>query len=398
MPRADRLTQFTRTHKPSTNTALTPPLRPFGYSPSMVAGEPSITVAHDYFTQRGGAERVAAALVQIFTPERVVTAVYSPSTTFPLQVKTRVETSFLQNISYLRKDPRRALVLLPLAWQFMKPVDTRVLICSTSGWSHALKARSGTTKIVYCHNPARWLYQPDDYSQGHNVATRLLLKCLRPALKVWDRRAARTANLYIANSTSVAERIKRAYDLDAEILHPPVTINPDAPKKAIHKAPESFFLAVGRGRGYKNIEVLVEAFRALPHEHLLVVGEVTAGIDLPPNVSFYSNLTDEELRWAYDNAVALISVALEDFGLTPIEANAFGTPALVLRAGGFLDTLREGLSGQFISEATPESVEKAVRTFPRSWDKEQVRAHAASFSSDSFAQKLRLLIRQHAKQ
>lgn len=348
---------------------------------------PRVVVAHDYLTQRGGAERVALALAQELRPDAFVTSVYNPTRTFDGFEPAKPTVSFLQSLAIARRDPRIMLPLLPFAWSGRKPLDADIVVCSSSGWSHALPLRAGATKIVYCHNPARWLYQPEDYLDGQSTIARIALMLLRPALKRWDRRAARSADVYIANSTSVARRIKQAYNIDAEVIFPPLSM-------ATHgnlRRPEGlhvndFFVTVGRSRGYKNTEVLVDAFRQMPQHHLVVVGE-TVG-DLPPNVTVLFGLSDGELGWLYKNARALMSVSREDFGLTPIEANSHGTPALVLRAGGFLDSTIEGTTGSFIESATPEAVVQAVETFRRDWDEFAIKRSTEAYHQSTFVQRV----------
>lgn len=347
----------------------------------------AITIAHDYFTQLGGAERVAATLISRLRPDRVVTSVWEPRQTFALLADIAPETSFLQHFQWARRDPRPALPLLPLAWRLLRPVTEGIVLTSSTGWAHGIRTSGRARKVVYCHNPARWLYQREDYVEGLGVAARAALALLRPALLRWDRRAARSADLYIANSSVVAERIERVYGLRATIVHPPVAINPGAPQAPVAVPSDKFYLTVGRGRGYKNLDVLLEAFGRMPDRHLVVVG-LQPRKDLPWNVTFTGRVSDAELRWLYRSATALVSVSHEDFGLTPLEANTFGTPALLLRAGGFLDSLEEGVSGRFIEEATPTGVVAALRSFPETWDRAAIKAHAAEFSIDAFMERI----------
>jgi glycosyltransferase involved in cell wall biosynthesis len=317
--------------------------------------------------------------------------VHARDSTFGLPPGTRVHTSFLQHVPFLRREPRLALALLPLAWRLFRPIDHATVICSSSGWSHRLRVGSSGTKIVYCHNPARWLYQSSDYLRERNWAIRAMVALARPAMMHYDKRAARDADSYIANSTAVAERIRKAYGIEPTVIHPPVTIDANGQQQIVDLPFEGFFLSVGRGRGYKNTHRLVEAFARMPDQHLVVVGtEMDAA--LPPNVVVLPLVTDEELRWLYDNARALTTVAYEDFGLTPLEANVFGTPALVLRAGGFLDSMSEGVSGQYIEDESVDSIVLALRRFPLEWDREAVRAHGARFSMDEFLRRLSTVI------
>lgn len=382
----------------SSEIVVRSPTRPVahrGRHESISPGLPaSVTVAHDYLTQRGGAERVATTLVDAWGLGRIVTAVHSPRTTFAFDRRTRVETTMLQHFSAFRRDPRLALVILPFAWRSLPPVSEGIVVCSSSGWSHLLRVRPGVLKVVYCHNPPRWLYQWDDYAMDQPVLKRLGLAIARPLLKYFDKKAAREADLYIANSTSVARRIGEVYQRTAEIVHPPVSISAAGEQRKVETGFEDFFLAVGRVRGYKNIRLLAEAFSGMDSENLVIVG--SASIEpVPANVRIVTNVSDAELRWLYSKARALVSVAHEDFGLTPLEANVFGTPALVLRAGGFLDSVHEGVSGRYIAEATPQSIVDAVHAFPRSWDCEAIRAHADTFSTSTFLARLERIIRDH---
>lgn len=354
-----------------------------------LAKDNQITIAHDYFTQRGGAERVAAALISALNPSRVVTAVFSTDSTFPLDTPVKIETTFLQHLRPARRDPRHFLFALPLAWHLLRPVKAGVVICSSSGWSHYIRVAADARKVVYCHNPARWLYQPQDFLKDHSRVVKAIAKLARRPLIAWDRRNAATADVYIANSAAVAARIQRAYGRTATIINPPVAIDTTETLTPVNELEPGYFLAVGRGRGYKNLDLLASAFEGLPHERLVVVtSHSTVHAGAHNNLKTMSDVTDSELRWLYSHARALISISDEDFGLTPIEANAFGTPSLVLRAGGFLDSLDEHVSGEFIESRDESAIRRAILDFPRTWRKEQIIAHAEEFSTSAFISRL----------
>lgn len=369
----------------SVATAHTRPSRPGG---DLGRVSVPVTVAHDYFTQRGGAERVAAVLIEAMQPIRVITAVHSPQSTFAIDTTARVETTFLQRVHRFRVDPRLALPAIPLAWWLVPRVEEGIVICSSSGWSHSIRTGRRAMKIVYCHNPARWLYQPEDYFKDHPAILRIAMMALRPLLLRWDRRAADSADVYVANSSTVAQRVQAAYGRKAQVIHPPISIDSTGEQSPVSVGFEDFFMTVGRGRGYKNVDLLLAAFARMPEMNLVVVGAPPRDVPQPPNVRFVSGVSDAELRWLYHHCRALVSVSHEDFGLTPLEANAMGSPALVLRAGGFLDSLAEGVSGRYIEHATEESVVAAVRDFPRDWDRPMIRDHAARFSLDTFVRRI----------
>src|SRR3954447_10980485 len=188
---------------------------------------PRVAIAHDYFTQRGGAERVALALQEGFGHGAIVTSVVERTATFPQLQSTR--TSWLQRIPLAVRDPRAVLPLLPAAWSSLRITakDADVVVASSTGFAHGVRSR--VPKIVYCHNPPRWLYQPEDYLLGQPWMVRAALRLLRPVLRSWDQRAAHSADLSLATSESVARRIRAAYGLEPTVVHPPVTMEVTAP-------------------------------------------------------------------------------------------------------------------------------------------------------------------------
>ena len=130
------------------------------------------------------------------------------------------------------------------------------------------------------HNPARWLYQRE-FLLDQNRLVRAVAAMLTPMLRRWDRKAARSADLYIANSRSVARRIWQAYGIRAEVVHPPVLLDPDGAQKEMTGLLPGYFVTVGRGRGYKNSAAVIDAFRSLPSERLVVVGQEADPTDPP---------------------------------------------------------------------------------------------------------------------
>ena len=330
-------------------------------------------------------------LAKACLPKEIITALYAPKETFSEFEQYDIKPSWLNLISWFRKDSRIALPLLAWAWTCRSRVTADVVICSSSGWSHGVRTNRTTRKIVYCHNPARWLYQTSDYLFDQRWYIRISLFVLKPFLLWWDRRAARSADIYIANSTSVAKRILMAYGRDSQVIFPPVSVDSGQPREPVPGVEAPFFLMVGRSRGYKGAQPLVDAFRELP-DHKLVIAGGNAIRNCPANVLPLGFVTEAQLRWLYANARALVSVSREDFGLTPIEANAFGTPALLLRAGGFLDSTNEGVSGEFIEDTSVIEIKKAVRAFPKDWDREAILRHAEKFSPKTFEKAIKAII------
>jgi glycosyltransferase involved in cell wall biosynthesis len=342
-----------------------------------------VALAHDYLTQRGGAERVALQLCSAFPGAPLYTAIYNEATTYPKFRDIEVRTSRLQNVGAFRKDPRLALPFLARTWSQTLAAGADAVVVSSSGWAHGIAVDAGVPKLVYCHNPPRWIYQPEIYTT--RFIERAALAFLRRRLHGWDLAAAATACKYFANSSIVAARIWEAYGISATVMHPPVAINADGPRSPIPDLKPGYLLTVARGRGYKNADIVRRAVADLPDEHLVVVGSHPGSPTPGPNSTQLGVVSDSQLRWLYANAKALITVSFEDFGLTPLEANAFGTPVLALRAGGHLDSVVEGVSGSWIEDATPDAVKGAILRLS-SFDRARVRQHAGRFSAHRFCE------------
>ena len=356
---------------------------------------PRVAIAHDYLTQRGGAERVVLAMARAFPDAVIHTTLYDPDGTYPEFREHRIATSPVQRFAPARSDHRAALPLLGLGASLTR-VDADVTLVSSSGWAHGF-AHTGRS-LVYCYSPARWLYQTETYLGG--PATRsargLGLLAARPALRHWDLRAATRSDRYLAISRVVQDRIRDTYGLSAEVVPAPHAMDESAPREPVPEladwAGEGYLLVVSRLLPYKNVSSVLEAVRG-GGRRLVVVGAGPERDALlrtcPPNVRLVSGLTDAQVRWVYAHARLLVAPSHEDFGLSPLEAAAFGVPSLTLGAGGYLDTVREGVTGLHVAAPDPallrEGIEKAL-THP--FDPAVLRTHAATFSEDGFASRL----------
>ena len=368
---------------------------------------PRIAIAHDYLTQRGGAERVVLSLAKAFPEAEIHTLFYEPEQTYPEFQQMRIRTSGLNRFGAFRRDPRIALPLLASASSRMR-IDADVVIASSSGWAHAFPTTG--RKIVYCHSPARWLYLPEDYlgEAGPLDPKRIALKALTPFLTRWDQRAARTADKYLANSSVVRERIQRVYGIDAPTLFPPfspaVAEGEQEPIPALagwageDGTEGGHYLVVSRLQPYKHVDTVIEAFVGMPERRLLVIGRGPEKQRLaemaPSNVRLVEGLSDAQMRWAYANAEALVAASHEDFGLTPLEAGAHGVPTIALHAGGYLDTVQDGVNGRFFDAPAGGEIRAAVQNSEEfDWDPTLIQERADGFSEERFAHELRRRVR-----
>ncbi len=347
---------------------------------------PEIALVHDYLTQRGGAERVVLTLADGWPDAAIHTSLYDPEGTFPEFRDHTVVTSPLDRIALLRSHHRLALPLLAPAFDHLH-VDADVAVCSSSGWAHG--ARVTGAKVVYCHNPARWLYQRDQYLAGSSGLSAAGVAAMAPALRRWDRRAAATADRYLVNSRAVRARVAEVYGIDADVVPPPVDIDVAAPARAPAGVAPGFLLCVSRLLAYKNVGAVVEAVARRPDRRLVVVGTGPLADELaataPSNVTLLGRVDDEELRWLYGACLGLVAASYEDFGLTPVEAAAFGRPTAALRWGGFLDTIVEGETGVLFDEPTPDAVAAAVdELVTTDWSEAALVDHASRYTPERF--------------
>jgi glycosyltransferase involved in cell wall biosynthesis len=348
-----------------------------------------VTIAHDYLTQRGGAERVVLSLCEAFPSAEVVTTVYEPRTTFPDFARRRIVASPAERIGPLRRHVRALFPVIPMLLRSLPPAPG-VLVASSSGWAHAIRA--GGPKVVYCHNPARWLYQPDDYFSELPAPVRAAVSAVLRPLRRWDRRHAVSAAVYLANSTNVARRIWEAYGISARVLFPPVGIDGDGPVEALPGIEPGYFLTIGRRRGYKNTRAICDAVERVDGALLVCVGGLPRG-QWSDRLLGVQGVSDAQLRWLYANAKAVVAIAHEDFGLTPIEGHTFGTPSIVLRAGGYLDSCVEGLNSCFVESDTVDELTAAMRSFRADdFDPELIRKHARRFSRAAFVAAIRAVV------
>jgi glycosyltransferase involved in cell wall biosynthesis len=271
--------------------------------------------------------------------------------------------------------------------------DADVVLCSSSGWAHGI--RSDAPKVVYCHTPARWLHEADEYGVGHRLPVRAVASLARRAFHGWDLRAAASAHTYVVNSTFIAQRVRAVYGRESIVLHPPPGILPDGPVRQPRTAPRDFLLTIARGRAYKNTAAVVDAAERGGAPLVIVGGRTTRWNG--SSVTQLADVDDAELRWLYANCRAVVAAAYEDFGLTPVEGMAFGRPVVALRARGYLDSLIEGQTGVFFDDPTADAIADALDALDRtSFDAEVIRRHAATFSRERFASRLRKIVTEAA--
>jgi glycosyltransferase involved in cell wall biosynthesis len=346
-------------------------------------------------------------LSKAFPNAGLYTSLYDPEHSFPEFATLDIQTMAINRIGAFRRNHRLALPLLPRSFSGLR-IDADVTLCSSSGFAHGT-ATTGR-KVVYCYSPPRWLYHTEDYlgsgrykaalGKRGNLYGRVNahgLKALIPSLRRWDQRAARSADRYLTTSNAMAREIERTYGIAAEVVHPPGALAPLGPHREVTGVDPGFLLCVSRMMPYKNLDVVVKAMEYNRGDELVVVGDGPQFSEFKnpgsKRIHFLGRVEDDQLRWLYENSRALVSAAFEDYGLTPLEAAAFGKPVIVLRGGGFIDTVVEGTTGHFFDKPHPRQVADAIREADEhNWDSEKIVAHAATFSEEGFISRIREIV------
>ena len=314
-----------------------------------------VTLAHDYLVQVGGAERVVAHWAAGFDARAVHTLAYRPETTFEVFSGLDVRTAIPH---VLASQVERMLPALPAIAERVTVTGGDVALVSSSGWAH--RFRYDMPHVVYVHSPARWLYAADDYRMRLSPLRRAGLRASTPLLRHGDAEAMLRARRVVANSVVTRDRVHDAYGIDVEVVNPPVEPVAEVAQAPARELPDEFAIVVARDRGYKNVALAVSAAR-MARMPIVIVGAGSESLDEPESgVYGVGCATDAELCWLYRRAAVVVGSGHEDFGLTILEATLEGTPAATVAAGGYLETVREGVNGFHAASATPEALATAV--------------------------------------
>jgi glycosyltransferase involved in cell wall biosynthesis len=350
-----------------------------------------VAVVHDYFTQTGGAEKVAEELYRLF-PDPSLFATVAFRSCLPGQLKdTRVRTSWMQNLPGIERYYRLYFLLYPFAVSDLDLSGYDLVLSSSSGYAKGVQTGRDAVHVCYCHTPMRWVWSFDSYSQRESfgLSQRAILPMLIRGLRAWDEEASRQPDHFVANSRVVAERIRRAYGRTAEVIHPPINTDRFHPSGG----PEDYYLVLSRLISYKRIDLAVRACTER-NKKLVVIGEGPDRKGLEaiagPSVTFLGRASDEDVEYLVSRCRALLFPGEEDFGMAPLEVASAGRPTIAYRAGGALETIIENATGIFFDDQTPDSLGDAIDRFERQrWNPSLLRQHAEGFSVEIFQDRFR---------
>ncbi len=353
-----------------------------------------VALVHDYLNQMGGAEKVVEVFCVMFPDSPIYTSVYDRETMSPFWRTRDVRTSFMQRFGPRLKLAKALLPLYPVAFESFDFTGYDVVISSTTTFAKGIVTRPETCHICYCNNPTRfsWMYHEYVARERLGPIVRSVLPFVVSPLRVWDYAAAQRVDQFVAGSFNAARRIHKFYHRDAVVVQSPI----DVSQYTISSHQEPYFLVVSRLQSYKRIDLAIEACNRLRWP-LRVIGsgpdEARLRALAGPTVTMMGRRPDDEVREHFSHCRAFLFPGEEDFGLTPLEAQASGRPVLAYGAGGALETIREHETGSFFREQSVDALVDALQAFDvDAFDPQAARANAARFDVTVFRSRMETLI------
>jgi glycosyltransferase involved in cell wall biosynthesis len=339
---------------------------------------------HDYLLVMRGAERTFEAMAACYPDATIATLLYDPVGTEGRFRHRRVRVSFLQPAAASQRLFRRFLPVLPVAAERLPLEGARVVISSSSAFAHGVRPGPHAPHISYCHSPFRYVWHERGRSlEGLPAPARPLAKGVLGAVRQWDIGASRRVTAYIANSRLTRQRIGEFYGRDATVVHPPVDIE----RFAGRPRPQDYVLVVGEVTRHKNTELALAAAERVGAK-TKVVGDGPDRARLQRrfrSATFLGRVDDRRLIDLYAGCRALLVPAIEEFGMTMVEAHAAGRPVLAAARGGALEIVEDGETGVLFPPGSVDALAEALReTDWYGFDVARLRRSAQRFSVTQF--------------
>lgn len=373
-----------------------------------------IAIVHDWFVTYAGAERVVAQMLKVFPQAQIFSLVdFLPEKDRDFLLHKEVHTSFIQSLPFAKGKYRNYLPLFPIAIEQLDLSGFDVVISSSHAVAKGIITGPDQLHVSYVHTPIRYAW---DLQHQYLKETKLdrglkaiIARAILHYIRMWDVRTANGVDHFVANSKFIARRIEKVYRRQATVIYPPVDICQFSP----NSNKEEFYLTASRMVPYKKIDLIVTAFSRMKDKKLVVIGDgpeykKIAGL-AGNNVEFLGYTPSAIMKDYMQRARAFVFAAEEDFGITPVEAQACGTPVIALGKGGALETVigykSENPTGVFFSEQTVESLIQAIAIFEKNehnFSVDNCRNNAVRFSEERFREEFRIFmheaaIRKHEK-
>jgi glycosyltransferase involved in cell wall biosynthesis len=344
---------------------------------------------------RGG-EKVLLSLARLFPGAPIFTLLHLPGSVDSELESREIHTSFVQHLPAVTRHYRHYLPLFPSAAERLDLSGFDLVVSSSHCVAKGVRPGPGAVHLCYCHTPMRYVWDRyDDYFGPGRMGLlgRLAVPLVAARLRAWDVASAGRVHRFASNSEYVAERIRRYYGREAEVIPPPVDAAFFTPGA---DAPGTYDLVVSALAPYKRLELALDAYRGSGWP-LRIVGTGPEESRLrrlaPPEVEFLGRVSDEDLRDLYRRCRAVLMPGVEDFGIVPLEAMACGRPAIVYGEGGGLESVEDGRTGLVFTEPTARALREKVATLPsKAFDRLTLRAQAEAHRPEVFESRIRAFV------
>ncbi|MDR2177989.1 MAG: glycosyltransferase [Treponema sp.] len=362
-----------------------------------------VAIVHYWLVNMRGGEKMLEALLELYPEADIYTHVYDPKAVSPLINSHRIITSSINKLPFAKKLYQKYMPLMPNALNGFDLQKYDLIISSEAGPAKGIVPNPDAYHICYCHSPMRYIWDMyHEYFRDAGLFTRFFMKRLVPSLRLWDISSANMVDRFITNSRYSAERIRRYYNRDAEVVYGPASIEKFL---SVERKPGDFYLFFGQLTGYKRADIAIEACIAKGRK-LVIAGAGAGAREIKKYrktglITFTGRISDAEAADLFSRARALLFPGIEDLGLVPIEANAAGCPVIAYRKGGVLDTVKESVTGVFFDEQTPASLIKAMDTFEKNEADFSGQAafteHVRQFSREAFKGRIMCIINERKR-
>jgi glycosyltransferase involved in cell wall biosynthesis len=351
-----------------------------------------VALVHDFLLDLRGAERVFAAICDIWPGADVFTAVYDERGTEGRFAHREVNTSFLQRLRPTASTFRPLLPLYPYAIESFDLRGYDLVVSSSSAWAHAVIVDERAVHVCYCHNPFRYAWSERESTlSSRGPAMRAGLRWVFNRWRQWDWIAAQRVDTYVASSSLTRRRIERYYGRQSTVVHPAVETSRFAPGPV-----GDYYLVVSELMFHKRIEIAIKAFNHL-RLPLVVAGDGPETRRLRrmagPTIRFEGRVPDARVVELMRGAKALVVTATEEFGIAAVEAQAAGRPVIALAEGGARETVVEGETGMFYERSDPGALAETVAAFdPLAFDPAACVEQARRFDVARFREGLQRVV------
>lgn len=356
------------------------------------APKPNVALVHDWLVGQGGGERVLKCFHEIWPEAPIYTLVYDEAKAPSWLRDCDVRTTYIQSWPGGKTHHKYLLSFMPKAWEALDLTGYDLVVSSCMSCCKGVLTRPDALHVCYCHSPIRYVWDMYyKYFDGASALKRAFMPGMIHKVRMWDFEAAQRVDRFVANSDYVGKRIEKFYRRESTTIHPGV----DVPEESVLEGRGDYYLVVSRFVHYKRVDLAIEACNRLGRR-LVVIGsggeEETRLRELAgPTVEFRGRVSDGEMAGAYAHARAFLFPGVEDFGLTPVEAQAHGCPVLAYGEGGALETVVDGETGLFFHEQSAEALAACIAKFETmgGLSAQACREHALGFSNERFKREFR---------